>query len=298
MENLSPLRYPGGKRRLTLTVVKLLELNGLTDVEYVEPYAGGAAVALNLLLGDHASLIHINDLSRPVFAFWHSVLNETEWLCRRIKEVQVTMNTWQRQRAIFLNPASYPLRDLGFAALFLNRTNRSGIIRGGVIGGKAQDGKWKLDVRFNREDLIRRIKRIERYKSRIKLYNLDASRFIDEVLTPPAKSRRRFVFFDPPYIEAGQQLYLNEYSVDDHKALAGKITTLKDPWIVTYDRAAIDYDLFAGHQRIVYDLHYTVQDRYQGREALFLSKNLVIPRASAILAPRMRMISALCRTGS
>jgi DNA adenine methylase len=151
----TPLRYPGGKRRLAPTVMRLLESNGLRDVEYVEPYAGGASLALALLLEEYASAIHINDLSRPVYAFWHSVLNDTANLCRRIESVEVTMEEWYRQRAVYDQRDTEALDDLALATLFLNRTNRSGIIAGGVIGGKNQTGKWGLDARFNKSELIR-----------------------------------------------------------------------------------------------------------------------------------------------
>ena len=143
----TPLRYPGGKRRLAPVVKRLLEDNRLKNVDYVEPYAGGAAIALALLLEEYASTVHINDLSRPVYAFWHTVLNHTLDLCRRIECVKVTMREWHRQRAIYEERDTADLGDLGFAALFLNRTNRSGIIGGGVIGGKHQNGEWALDVR-------------------------------------------------------------------------------------------------------------------------------------------------------
>src|SRR3954452_7666158 len=138
----TPLRYPGGKRRLTHVVTRLLEENGLRDVEYAEPYAGGAAIALSLLFEEYASVVHINDLSRPVFAFWHAALNDTKELCCRIERTNVTMREWHRQRKVYENRAAADLADLGFATLFLNRTNRSGILSGGVIGGKSQESEW------------------------------------------------------------------------------------------------------------------------------------------------------------
>ncbi len=177
MPYYTPLRYPGGKRRLAHVVMRLLEENRLRDIQYVEPYAGGSAIALELLFGDYASVIHINDLSRPVYAFWHSVVNDATELCRRIRHVGVTMPEWRKQRAIYDQRDTADIGDLGFAALFLNRTNRSGIISGGVIGGKEQTGKWLIDARFNRDELIQRINKIHRYASRIRLYQQDALDF-------------------------------------------------------------------------------------------------------------------------
>src|SRR5216684_2471245 len=170
MPYYTPLRYPGGKRRLATVVIRLLEENGLRDIQYVEPYAGGSAIALDLLFREYASVVHINDLSRPVYAFWHTVLNDTAELCQRIRRVKVTMREWHRQRAVYERRGTTDLSDLGFAALFLNRTNRSGIIGGGIIGGKDQKAKWLIDARFNKDELIHRIRKIGRYANRIRLY--------------------------------------------------------------------------------------------------------------------------------
>src|SRR6185436_10707617 len=174
MPHYTPLRYPGGKRRLAPVVMRLLEENDLSDVQYVEPYAGGAAVGLALLFEEYASVIHLNDLSRAVYAFWHTALNENDELCRRIENAAVTMREWKKQKAVFANQAGADLADLGFATLFLNRTNRSGILSGGVIGGQEQTGNWLIDARFGKTELIRRIRKIGRYRQRVKIYQKDA----------------------------------------------------------------------------------------------------------------------------
>jgi DNA adenine methylase len=275
MPYYTPLRYPGGKRRLTTVVKSLLEENGLKNVQYVEPYAGGATVALTLLLEEYASFIHINDLSRPVYSFWDAVLHNTKELCRRITQTEVTMNEWYKQRQVYDNQANACLLDLGFATLFLNRTNHSGIIAGGVIGGKNQNGAWSLDARFNKDELIQRILKISRYRDRIKIYQKDALEFTDEVL--PQLGQNTFVFYDPPYIENGEGLYLNNYKLADHRELCAHITKLQYPWICTYDYSAIKHNLFHGFRRITYFLPYTAQGRYKGKEVMFVSNKLILP---------------------
>jgi DNA adenine methylase len=271
----TPLRYPGGKGKLTDFIKLIFEHNQLLDGHYVEPYAGGAGIAISLLLLEYASCIHLNDLNPSIYAFWHSVVHEPDELCRRINDVQVSMDAWYRQKAI--QTADSPsLIDLGFSTFFLNRTNRSGIILGGVIGGKNQAGTWKLDARFNRQDLCKRIERIAMYASRIRLYNMDAAELIREVL--PALPKKSLVYLDPPYYEKGQDLYENHYFHEDHSSIAKLVREkIKLPWIVSYDHTPKIMEMYKGCPTITYGINYSAQNRYKGAEAMFFSEKLVVP---------------------
>jgi len=48
---------------------EIVRANGLSDGRYVEPYAGGAAIAWELLITGVVRRVSINDISLPVFAF-------------------------------------------------------------------------------------------------------------------------------------------------------------------------------------------------------------------------------------
>ena len=156
----TPLRYPGGKQKLAPFIAEVIKANGLEGGEYAEPYAGGAGVAIELLLSGLVSKVHLNDSSYPIYAFWRSILKNPELFCRKISGASLTIEEWKRHRQILKNPKDHELIDLGFSAFFLNRCNRSGILTAGVIGGLSQTGQWHMDARFPRNELIRRIELI------------------------------------------------------------------------------------------------------------------------------------------
>lgn len=274
----SPLRYPGGKGRLAHYFKVLFRTNDLLDAEYVEPYAGGASVALALLFGEYASRIHINDFSRPVYAFWHAVLHDTETLCRRVRDARLTMGEYRRQKAVLQAADDIDLAGLGFAAFYVNRTSRSGIIsdRAGAIGGNDQQGRWRLDARYNRKALVERIQRVARQRHRIRVYNLDAEVMLRTVTAKLPE--RTLVYLDPPYYRKGQRLYANFYDPDDHAVLAARVVRLRQRWVISYDDVPEVRRLYAGQSRRSYDIPYTAANRYDGAEVLFFSRGLVPPK--------------------
>ena len=272
----SPLRYPGGKGAIGNFIKLILCQNNLLDGDYIEVYAGGAGIAWPLLFEEYIRHVYINDLNRPLFAFWQSVLKDTDRLCQLICDTSITMREWNRQKTIQDEPDDYSITEFGFSTFFLNRTNRSGILQGGVIGGKKQNSKWKLDARFNKRDLIERIQRIARYSKRITLHNLDAADFIETIL--PSLSQKALVYLDPPYYGKGQELYENHYSRDDHVKIASLISNgIRQPWIVSYDATPQILELYSRYRSIQYDLSYSAQERYAGSEIMFFSESLVIP---------------------
>lgn len=275
MHHSTPLRYPGGKGKLTDFIQLTMKNNDLIGVEYVEPYAGGCGVAIKLLLKGFVSAIHLNDLNPSIYAFWYSVLHHADELCERIASVEVTIEEWHKQKAIQDNYGD-DLLALGFSTFFLNRTNRSGIIRGGVIGGKSQEGDWKLDVRFNKENLINRIKKISELSEKIKIYNLDAASLIKDIL--PKISSEALVYLDPPYYVKGQGLYQNYYEHDDHCEIAELVkNNLQQHWIVSYDATPQIIDMYSGKRKIIYGLHYSAQKKHIGSEVMFFSDSLDVP---------------------
>ena len=272
---VSPLRYPGGKLKVVEYVKRLLETNDLCGGTYIEPYAGGASVALSLLFSKYAGRIKINDIDRSIYAFWYSVLNNTDEFCRLIADTPVNMDTWQAQRTVQIRKQDVELLELGFSTFFLNRTNRSGILSGGVIGGKEQTGNFKIDARYNKKDLIERIEHIAGYADLIDLTSMDAVELIKRYKRIPAA--KTLVYLDPPYYVKGRDLYLNYYNDDDHKAIAETIKKYKGKWIISYDAVPFISNLYQDFRQKEYYLSYSAGNPSKGKEIMVYSEGMKIP---------------------
>ena len=277
MEFYSPLRYPGGKGKVSDYFKQIFKDNFLYDGIYIEPYAGGASVGLSLLFNEYASKIIINDIDRSIFSFWHSVLNKPEELCKLIRDTPVNMDTWFQQKHIQKEKSKNSLIKVGFATFFLNRTNRSGILNAGAIGGQNQTGNWKIDARFNKKELIERIQRIAAYKAKIELHNSDAVELVKSLKkTLPQKS---LFYFDPPYYVKGKDLYLNYYQDKDHALVAEEIAKLsRQKWIVTYDSVPSITTLYTDFRQVKYSLNYSASRASKGEELMIFSNNLFIAK--------------------
>ncbi len=276
MQFYSPLRYPGGKGKVADYFKQVFKDNFLYDGVYIEPYAGGASVGLSLLFNEYASKIVINDIDRSIFSFWHSVLNKTDELCKLIHDTPVNIDTWERQRLVQKEKQRLSLLKVGFSTFYLNRTNRSGIITAGMIGGRQQSGEWKIDARYNKINLINRIERIAQYKDKIELHNSDAVQLVKSLRkTLPEKS---LFYFDPPYYVKGKDLYLNYYQDTDHQDIAKEINKVdKQMWIVTYDDVNQIRKLYSDFRKKSFKLSYSASNsNREGKEIMIFSDNLYI----------------------
>ncbi len=277
---VSPLRYPGGKLKVVDYIKRLMEENNLCGGTYIEPYAGGANVALSLLLSKYAKRIKINDIDRSLYAFWYSVLMETESLCRMIQDTDVTMEIWERQHEVQKHKMETGLLELGFSTFFLNRTNRSGILNGGVIGGKAQTGKYKIDARYNKKDLIERIEIIAAHGNKIELTSMDAVALIKRYKKTPAA--KTLCYLDPPYYIKGKDLYLNYYNDNDHREIAEAIMKYKGNWIISYDAVDFIKNLYDGYRQTEYYLSYSAGNPSKGLELMVFSDGLILPEIEVV----------------
>lgn len=264
----SPLRYPGGKSSLTAFLAEALKVADLPQSTYVEPFAGGAGAGISLLIQDRVERIVINDLDPAVFSFWSSLTENGDDFIERVEHIPLTLDEWRAQRSIYATPSRYSTMELGLAFFYLNRTNRSGVLNAGVIGGQKQDGRYKLDARFNRDELIRRLQRIHALRDRISVSSEDGRALVERYSNTP----RTFLYIDPPYVQAGGSLYLNAFSETDHALLATCLNRhSKAHWVLTYDDDPLIRELYEARYSTTFELNYSARDVLRATERMVLS---------------------------
>lgn len=274
---VSPLRYPGGKAALAGLFADLISDLGIRNCTYVEPYAGGAGAGIALLREGIVARLVINDIDPAVHAFWSQVVDHNTALVDWISEVPLTMAEWHRQRDAYRSTAT-DQAALGRAFFYLNRTNRSGVLNAGVIGGQAQAGRYRIGARFNRETLSERVQAIGDLRKVIEVTAFDGR----TVIQRHARRKSSFLYIDPPYVHAGSQLYLNAFEARDHQALAQTVDRIRAAhWLMTYDQSSFIERLYADHFQGQLNLNYSA--RYPGKasELLIASESV-----GALLAPR------------
>lgn len=265
---VSPLRYPGGKGALYSRLRKLIRESGLAGCTYVEPYAGGAGAGLSLLVTGQVERVVINDLDPAIHAFWETLVNDPEDLMRQIEKVKLTVKEWKRQREIYMASDTSDVASLGFATFYLNRTNHSGVLNGGPIGGLDQSGKYKIDARFNRAALVERIRILALYSSQITVSSRDGV----EVIKKHGKAKKTFIYADPPYFEKAGSLYLNAFAIADHERLAGTLNGLAgSSWLLTYDNVPKVHQLYTKRRRRTFGLNYSAHRVTKATEIAVIS---------------------------
>ncbi|WP_431836503.1 DNA adenine methylase [Cellulomonas sp. Y8] len=281
----SPLRYPGGKSSLTRFLARCVDLMQTDDVTYVEPYAGGAGAGVSLLIRDRVARVVINDLDPAVHSFWRAVIEAGDALRERVLTVPLTVDEWARQREIYRAGRRNNWLDLGFAFFYLNRTNRSGVLNAGVIGGQKQLGKYKIDARFNREQLAERIGALYERRDRISLHDIDGRRLIETYASKPST----FIYADPPYVRMGSTLYMNAFSEMDHTLLATCLERNRGAWwFLTYDDDPLVRQLYARLSLGQYTLNWAARNQGLATELYVASDPLAAALSGAEVSSRGR----------
>lgn len=269
----TPIRYPGGKTKLYPEIRAILEMNDLLGHPYAELFAGGAGLAIKLLLKGDVSSIVINDYDRAVYCMWGAIVNHAEEMCEFIDSAVLDVETWKKMRDMYQNHDGVGDFELGKAAFYLNRTNVSGILSGGVIGGLEQTGNYKMNVRFNRRTLKKKVMDIAARRDDIEVTRLDAEDFIDDRMG----DSELFAYLDPPYVQKGPGLYRSAFDEAKHRSLARKVGDARSKWVVTYDADKLIDDIYGNYERGDLEISYTANVKTVGREKIILGPGLVWP---------------------
>ena len=278
---VSPLRYPGGKRRLWGYVAEVIRLNGLCPKLFVEPFAGGASIGLQLLAEGLVEKLALADRDPLVASFWKVLFHDTAWLVERVSRIAVTVRNWRRYR----NATWRSDRERAIACLFLNRTSFSGILActAGPIGGPDQDSEYAIDCRFPVKTLVRRIKRIAALKDKIAFLRCsDWKATVREVERQGHGSKEVFYYLDPPFYNKAERLYRYFFAKEDHDALHDLLIGLEQPWLLSYDVATSIISKYShngrGPRRI--DLLYSIA----GSSGVALSQEVIVTNLSKLPA--------------
>lgn len=284
----SPLRYPGGKGKLAPFMGLMIKKMNIQGGTYIEPFAGGAGVALMLLMEGHVDNIVINDYDKAIYSVWRAIVNEPENLVDRIMQTPVNIDEWKKQKEIYMVQNRKYSLDLAFATFFLNRTNRSGILKGGPIGGFEQNGNYGIDARYNADKLVERIRAIAEYKKHIKVYNKEIVSFIVNVL--PDYGQNSLTYFDPPYFNKGPELYKNFFDKEDHAKIAQLILDrVPGNWIITYDDTPEIIELYGQQCIRRYDLNYSVANAGKSSEVIVFNDEYYCPTDQELLNQKINI---------
>jgi DNA adenine methylase len=278
MRHPSPFRYPGGKTSLAPFLAEVIRTNGLEGGVYAEPFAGGAGAALKLLFYEVVSKLYINDRDQRIYSFWQAILNQTDEFIKLVENTPLTVRQWRKQKSILQANRRHSILEIGFATFFLNRCNRSGVLNGGPIGGLDQTGNYKIDARFNKKELQRKIEKIALYRDRITVKQMDAVSFLSWLFSKGAVNpERAFVYMDPPYFEKAARLYRIYFRDSDHTALAAFLNQWHTfRWIISYDDTSYIRKLYRD-RLTVFLMKYSVHTTKTGRELIISSPNCALP---------------------
>jgi DNA adenine methylase len=275
---LSPLRYPGSKRRLASYIAETLRLNGLKPKLFVEPFAGGASVGLVLLNNGFVERLALGERDPLVASFWKVVFNDSEWLINEINNARITVRNWRR----FREGRFHSDRERALACLFLNRTSFSGILAhsAGPIGGYEQRSEYKIDCRFAPDTIARRIRQAAALTDKVEFVRqADWKQTLKFVNSLDYKSNEVFIYLDPPFFQRADRLYRFYFSPEDHRDLREVTRRLRQKWLLSYDPADTILKLYADHHAApeMIDLLYSVNQSLVRAQEIIITNLKSLP---------------------
>ena len=281
MRNLTPLRFPGNKRWLVSYIKDFIIYHKLNN-SIAEPYSGSAAISLGLLEMNTVEKVYLNDKDPMIYAFWYSVFNFNDKLIEKIREMStnVTVQKYYELKIFYKNAINSQLKvdnilDYAATFLFLNRTSYSGIVKGGPLGGKKQESRYKINCRFGINNIEDKIRYLSKFKQKVTLSNLDGIKFIKNFIN---NNPNTLVYIDPPYFKAGKDLYSFYFNKEDHEHLAYTLldNQIRNPWLVSYDDDEFIKKLYSKKNIFTDEVQVMNRHAYLPRHYLISSRKRIV----------------------
>jgi DNA adenine methylase len=235
MRMLSPFKYPGGKTALAPRIVD----RALPFGTVIEPFVGGGAVMCRAL--DQGLRVVVNDLDPGIAAFWSEVFTDPSDLIELIRAVPANVHLYTLLK--HSAPADSKLGNarsvkvaMAFKALYVRRLSFHGAGRG-ILGGYDQTGPWRLDHRYNPENIIARIEQLHARRGQVLgVYN-------EHWLTFMRRDFAGLAYLDPPYVTPGP--YFANFTERHHRALAWFLHQHRNACLISYDDHPLIRELYS-----------------------------------------------------
>lgn len=229
----SPFRYPGGKTWFVPAFRQWMQsLNKKPEV-LVEPFAGGATIALTAVCEgwtDHAVLI---ELDPDVAAVWQVITSgDAPLLAEKILSFDLSLDSVKSE----LSHVAKDTLHLAFQTVLRNRTFHGGILAAGAGLIKSGEAGKGISSRWYPQTLAKRFLALHVVRQRLTVLCSDALQSAQGY----QRDSKCVFFIDPPYTAGGKKAGRRLYSFFDldHSELFRFCANIAGDFVMTYDNAA------------------------------------------------------------
>lgn len=263
------LRYPGSKRKLVKTISKFLEKLNKNCNTYIEPFLGAGFVAANWLQDHQYDYTFLNDKDEDIAGIFNVIIR---WPGELIKEIEQFTPSVESFYAFKAARSFYPVKR-ALETIALHQMSYSGLgkMAAGPIGGKKQNGSYKVDCRWNAKKLAAMILKWHDILKRA--YCISSNDFA-QVLSLEGNIPTALMYLDPPYYEKGKELYQYSFSEADHQRLFESLNVTRAKWLLSYDDHDFIRRLYRDYYMHEIEASYTIKTHRKKKELLISNYNI------------------------